>query len=64
MWVLEGTAASTLPTTHPVSVAESFLHVGDVVVRRVAQVFDSFGEERVLHTPASSPISEPRKLRR
>ena len=34
LWVLEGTAASTLPTTHPESVAESFLHVGDVVVRR------------------------------
>ena len=45
------TAASTLPITHPESVAESFLHIGDVVVR-VAQVFDSchllpgpFGEE-------------------
>ena len=34
LWVWEGTAASTLPTTHPESVAESFLHIGNVVVRR------------------------------
>ena len=29
-----GTAASTLPTTHPESVAESYLHIGDVIVPR------------------------------
>ena len=34
LWVWEGAAASTLPTAHPESVAESFLHVGDVIVRR------------------------------
>ena len=32
--VEEGTAASALPITDPDSVAESFLHVGNVVVRR------------------------------
>ena len=89
LWVQEGTAAAALPTTHPDSVADSFLHVGNVVVRRqdtsrarvqvveplvgdlrVAQVFDSchllpspFGEECVLQTPESSPISSPWKLR-
>ena len=34
LWVQEGTAASTLPTTHTESVAESLLHTGNVVVRR------------------------------
>ena len=33
LWVQEGGAASTLPTTHPESVAESFLHSGNVSVR-------------------------------
>ena len=81
--MFQRTAASTLPTTHPESVAESFF-VGNVVVRRqdtsrarvqveplvwdlrVAQVFDSchllpgpFGEECVLQTAESSPISKP-----
>ena len=32
--VQEGTTASALATSHPHSVTESFLHVGDVVVRR------------------------------
>ena len=32
--VWEETAASTLPTTHPKSVAEFFLHIGNVVMRR------------------------------
>ena len=87
--VQEGTAASTLSTSHHKSATKSFLNIGDVVVRRqetsrarvqvveplvgdrlVAQVFDSchllpssFGEECVLQTPGSRPISEPRKLR-
>ena len=34
LWVQEGTASATLSATHPDSVAESFLHVGDVVVQR------------------------------
>ena len=33
LWVHERTAASTLPITHPESVAESFLHIGNVIVR-------------------------------
>ena len=70
LWVQEGTAASALSATHPDSVAESLLHAHVQVVEpfvgdlRVAQVFDSrhllprsFGEECVLQTPESSPIS-------
>ena len=34
LWVQEGTAVSALPTTHPDTVDESFLHVGVAVVRR------------------------------
>ena len=34
LWVQERTAASTLSATHPDSVAESLLHIGDAVVRR------------------------------
>ena len=34
LWVQEGAAASTLPTTHPESVADFFLHIGNVIVRR------------------------------
>ena len=34
LWVQEGTATSALATSHPDSVAESFLNVGDVIVRR------------------------------
>ena len=85
MRVQDGAAASTLPNTHPEAVAESFLHVGHVVVRRqdtsrarvqvaepfvgdlrVAQVLNNchllpstFGEECVLQTPETRPISEP-----
>ena len=85
LWVQEGAAASTLAASHPDSVAESFLNVGNVVVRRQdtsrarvqvvqplmgdlreAQVFhpchllpSTLGEECVLQTPETSPISEP-----
>ena len=88
LWVQEGTVYSALTKACPRLVAKSFMHVGDVVVRRqdtarrrvqvieplvgevrVAQVFDSrnllpssFGEECVLQTLESSPIS-PWKLR-
>ena len=34
LWVLEGTPASALATSHPGSVAESFLNIGNAVVRR------------------------------
>ena len=34
LWVQEGAAASTLSATHPDSVAESFLNMGNAVVRR------------------------------
>ena len=34
LWVQEGTATATLSATLPDSVAESFLHVGNAVVRR------------------------------
>ena len=34
LWVQEGMAAPALSATHPDSVAESFLNIGDVVVRR------------------------------
>ena len=33
LWIQEGTAASALDTSHPDSVAESFLNVGNVIVR-------------------------------
>ena len=52
--VLEENAASTLPTTHPKSVAESFLHIGNVVMRcqdtscvRVQMVKPVVGDLRV-----------------
>ena len=34
LWVWEGTATATLSATHPNSIAESLLHIGNVVVRR------------------------------
>ena len=34
LWILEGATASALATSHPDSVAESFLNIGNVVVRR------------------------------
>ena len=34
LWVQEGTAATALAASHPDSVAESFLNIGNVVVRR------------------------------
>ena len=33
LWVWEGTATATLSATHPNSIAESFLDIGNVVVR-------------------------------
>ena len=34
LWVLEGSAAPALAAPHPDSVAESFLNVGNVIMRR------------------------------
>ena len=71
LWVQEGAAQTALTESCPRPVSESFLHIGDVVKpfvgdTRVKQVFDprhllpgSFGEECVLETPESSPISQP-----
>ena len=55
LWVQEGAAASTLPTTHQSLLPSLFLHIGNVIVRRQdtprarVQVVEPFvGDLRVL----------------
>ena len=65
LWVQEGTATATVSTTHRDSVAESFLHTGNVVMRRQdtprarVQVIEPFvGDLRVAQSLRSSSLAD------